>query len=491
MRLNILQGSNPSTSKILEDTRIVNFYTINRNGKLSLKAWPGLKEVGDSDIGTSAARGGLLFGTGSTEWDRYFVYVKGSTVAYHDTSDDSSTAFTPILNTLSGIVPIAVAGNHIMLVDGDAGYYFDRTATLSALTTISDADFPADPRYCTSLDGYFIVDDPANEGKFQISAFEDASAWAALDFATAQKIEDDLKWIDNDGLYLWLFGSYSTEIWQNTGNPDFPFEPINNININVGVQASASVAKIHATNSFVFLGRTSSTGGKIFLTKGFSVQPISTPDLEQEINNYDSVTDAKGQIFYWNGILFYIITFSSNKKSWVYNFTTNSWTELENLVSGSVEKYPGQIFLYANKVPYVITDTSDKVCKLDKDTYTNISDSMVRTIETPIIETEDGSSILYSAIELEFEPGVGDNTTLEPEVSLEWSDDYGNTWSNKHYKKLGSIGKYENRVIYRNLGRAIHRKFRVIVSDPVSVILKGIMLQSNLGERKLTINANP
>ena len=49
----------------------------------------------------------------------------------------------------------------------------------------------------------------------------------------------------------------------------------------------------------------------------------------------------------------------------------------------------------------------------------------------------------------------------DPQVMLRWSDDGGHTWSNEHWAKMGKIGQYFSRVLWRRLGMTMKIRDRV------------------------------
>ncbi len=60
----------------------------------------------------------------------------------------------------------------------------------------------------------------------------------------------------------------------------------------------------------------------------------------------------------------------------------------------------------------------------------------------------------------------------DPQAILEWSDDGGYTWSNAHSRPIGKRGQYRSRAIWRRLGRARDRVFRLTINArcPVFII---------------------
>ena len=71
------------------------------------------------------------------------------------------------------------------------------------------------------------------------------------------------------------------------------------------------------------------------------------------------------------------------------------------------------------------------------------------------------------------------NVIVEPQIMLRWSDDGGHTWSNEHWRSMGSVGNYGTRVIWRRLGmtdKLRDRVYEVSGTDPVKIAIMGAEL---------------
>ena len=56
---------------------------------------------------------------------------------------------------------------------------------------------------------------------------------------------------------------------------------------------------------------------------------------------------------------------------------------------------------------------------------------------------------------------------VPPQIALDWSNDAGHTWSNKYLVSVGSIGQFSLRCMWRRLGRARDRVYRITCTDVV------------------------
>jgi hypothetical protein len=66
---------------------------------------------------------------------------------------------------------------------------------------------------------------------------------------------------------------------------------------------------------------------------------------------------------------------------------------------------------------------------------------------------------------------------LNSQAQLSWSNDGGHTWSNDYQASVGAIGQYKTRLIWRRLGYARDRVFRVAFSEPTKTVLIGAVME--------------
>jgi hypothetical protein len=82
--------------------------------------------------------------------------------------------------------------------------------------------------------------------------------------------------------------------------------------------------------------------------------------------------------------------------------------------------------------------------------------------------------IFFPSVQIEFTPGVGLISGLDPKAMLDYSADGGNTWSSELWRSVGLIGEYGARAIWNRLGSDFRRMYRITVSDPVIWRVLGI-----------------
>lgn len=89
--------------------------------------------------------------------------------------------------------------------------------------------------------------------------------------------------------------------------------------------------------------------------------------------------------------------------------------------------------------------------------------------QSPHLTVED-AILFFQQFQLDLEVGLGAKSgpAVDPQVMLQWSDNGGKTWSPEHWITAGRLGRYKHRAIWRRLGRARRRTWRVVVTDAIA-----------------------
>jgi hypothetical protein len=120
---------------------------------------------------------------------------------------------------------------------------------------------------------------------------------------------------------------------------------------------------------------------------------------------------------------------------------------------------------------------SGKIYTLSMNTYTDNALNIRRIRRTQTINKEK-FNVIHHQVELDFESGVGLDVAstadgYNPQVTLKWSDDGGNTWSDGEAVSLGKYQKYSTRQRWRRLGKSRNRVYEATIETPVKVVLLG------------------
>lgn len=453
MRIPFAVQSYQHESLPLSAQRVVNCFPEHQpqeaKSPVALLFRPGLKLF--STVGTGPIRGVVEMNG--------VLYVVSANRLFKVDSGGVATSLGTVGTTTTGLVSMDENGTQLVILNDNDGYVYDRI--LNTLVKITDPDF-GKAVAVKVLDSYHIFVRP-NSGQFFISALNDPTSYAALDFATAEGDSDILVNIAVDHKQLLLFGTDTIEPWYNSGDV-FPFDRVSGAFIQSGLGAKFSIANLD--NSVYWLAKE----GVVFRLDGFTPRRVSTHAIEQAISKFPNFGDARAMAIRWKGHAFYVLTFPQ-EATFVYDAATELWHEWESfgqkgfIGSSHVEVYGRHV---------IGDEAAANIYILDDDARTDNVDPIQRLATgAPLYAT--GTIAFMPMFEAVFETGVGATVGQgsDPQAMMQYSNDGGRTWSSEIWRSMGKIGEYEKRVVWRRLGKFRERTIRWTVSDPVVVRFLG------------------
>lgn len=430
---------------------------------------------GISQVATAGGSGGYASRGGHTlNGTPYFV--QGSSL-FRLNSDHTMDDVGTISG--SGRVSMADNGTQLMiLVPGGAGYIF--TEGPDTLTTISDTDFTAsgNPLSVRFIDGYFCC--TTDLKKFTISALNDGTSWDALDFGSAESSPDGVTVPVVHKNELYIGGERTIEGFTNVANgADFPFTR-SGLFVDKGIVAPFSV--VNTPDAFFWLGAGEREGPSILAMSGGQAIKVSTQAIDQILQrlNQSEIESVYGFGYAQAG--HYFVGFTLPDTTVVYDLTTERWHErksrivqLDGVVTGAW-RVSSIVAAYGRL--YASDAMDGRIGVIDLDEYREYGANVVRTIATQPFHNN-MSGFFVAALELTVESGVGNDDAPDPVVELEVSRNGGKTYSGGLARKVGRIGEYDRRVIWRRLGRSErYDVYRFTLSDPVKPVV--IMLSADI-----------
>jgi hypothetical protein len=390
------------------------------------------------------------------------------------------------LTTYSGTVSISDNTHQVLFVDGQFGYILSMDTNI--FQQIDQNIFPNGATHCTCIDTYFLVNQP-NSINYNWSSQNDGLNWDPLDFATKEGMPDNIVAIKELNNQLWVFGSYSTEVhWDTADTTTQVWQRYEGAIIDVGCTAKYSVQRIE--NNIFWIGTDKTGNVAVWSNNGLVPIKVSTRGIEQLIlaKNGQDTSKAVGYVYAQAGHVFYIINFMSSDLTLVYDVTTQTWHTRTYLDPQGVDSKWRGFYSAFNWGKNLFGDyLTDCVYEASLEYYLNDEPDGVgfnqikRVRSTPIIQSNQ-KRIRHNSLQILFEQGVGlnDNNQLgygiSPKCMLYCSDDSGHSWSNVRISDIGAIGNYDFRTRFLQLGHSRNRIYKIIVTDPVKILLVGLVL---------------
>lgn len=468
VKIGLVGASNAQRSLPWDAQRTINLFPMLDQQGLEVSALygtPGLVNFTTCDIGPIRR----VF---NSTTGRAFV-VSG--IFLYEIFSNGTNILRGTLNTFSqnGLVTIDENPTQLAICDSDALYIFVYASNF--FSAVTDPDLPS-VGTVTFIDSYFAVN-KNNTGSFYISSPNDGTAWAALDFATAESSPDNLLRVLNAVGQLWLFGSKTTEIWTDTGAVAFPFARISGAKMETGIIAPLSA--IAVDNTVVWVGQDAYGSGIVFRANGFTPQRISNDAVEYAINQATDKANMCAFTYQQEGHAFYFLTGGGLATSWVYDFTTQLWHERAYLNSnGFLEQHLASCGMYAFGKQLVGDRVNGNIYQMTLDAYDDAGSPLLsRRVYTHIADKSD--QIRYNQLQIAMEVGVGTQAGqgYNPTLALRISTDGARTWSDSYEAFIGKVGQYEANVKWRRLGIGQIMTFEVSQSDPVKRAWIGSYLQ--------------
>ena len=450
MQLDIATGFYQSTSLPLAAQRCINWEPIiPEGGALSPNA---LRDVYGIDTRSlsGATISGISRGAQVVNGVPYFI---NETKLYSFDSAGVVTNHGSING--SGRVSLANNGRYLVIVvPGVTAYVFDNDD--SSLTEIDDVDFQiADT--VSFKDGYFIF--TASDGdQFFISNLNQPLVFSALDFGSAESRPDKIIATHVNRNELFVLGADTIELFQNVGGFDFPFQRVKGGDIQKGVHAKFSV--VDFDNSFVFLGGDVNELTAVWRVAG-GASKISTAAVDSAIQNYtkDEIANAFSFTYAYGGNYFLAITLESTRipsRTLVYDATTsalsgaNVWHERQSGIDDNRWRVSALVSAYGD---IIATDAIDgRIGTLNQATATEYGNPIMRQKTSQPFQV-DQMHLFVSELKLTMESGLGTIDGLDPQIGMEFSDDYARTWSTRYLRSYGKIGEYQKIPSWRRQGR--------------------------------------
>ncbi len=399
------------------------------------------------------------------------VYVVAGSGIYRVSDNWTGTGVGTV--TTGKRTPVSMSDNGIgmLVVDGSANGWGVLLAD-DAYHMIPDPNFRGGDRVDYS-DTYFLLNAPGTPQFYSsdslVATFD--PLWAAskaaygdlLVAAVVAKRE------------LWLIGEKTTEIWYNSGAPDFPWQTQPNVLVDHGCVAKYSPTE--ADNAVYWLSRNRQGQGIVIKGQGYEATRISTYAMETELATYSRIDDAIGMAWQVNGHIFYVLTFPHQDKTWCFDITTGLWSELVWLDANGTEHRHRANCAAAVRGIIVVGDWQNgNLYALDPAVYTDNGNPILRERVWPHL-LANGARVFYRQFLADVEGG---NASAENDlISLSWSDDRGRSFGSPVTQSIGNTGEYRTSLQWQRLGMARDRVFKLSWSLPSPTALQGAWIDSS------------
>jgi hypothetical protein len=339
----------------------------------------------------------------------------------------------------------------MMVSDGNFMYRFDGVNwfTMSVPFTY--------PTHVTYHEGYFFAVEGGTGRVFRSNQF-DGSTWEALDFFTAEDKSDNVLALASSNM-LWVIGEWTAQPYMHRSSTTAPFYPYQQGRQYYGIIGD-TVSVL--AGDVVWLART--RDGKatvVIVPKNGELQPMMDDYINTEISQLTTIDDAYSNTLTWQGQNWYILTFPTERRTFVYTGTAwIEWGDFDEQLSRMVE-HPMVDAQYFEGVNYFFDDDGI-LMELRHDVYAHGDNHRICWAESRVYE-ETGQRVFIHLWELQAATAQGGDATIQLSCSL----DGGRTWGNWHPYDMGRDAEWDTRIRWHRLGSGYKFVLRWRISDAV------------------------
>lgn len=424
---------------------------------------------------------------------------------------DPAFGLNLIGNIAPGTKPVSMEDNEttIFLVDGSPNGYTIQLATNQFAQIVDPTGTFTGSDRVDFIDTFFIFNFPGTP-QFG-STHSNSLVFDPLYFAAISDKANQLRGAAVANREIWMIGRDYSEVWYDAGNSLFPFAELPGIFIAYGTVAKYSIAVGTTKNdveAVYWLSKNKQGHGQVVRGVGYRAQVVSTQAIDALIQSYGKIDDAQGFCYQQNGHSFYVLSFPTANKTWVFDDTNNLWHERAWMdQQGNFHRIRANCHAFMYGLNVVGDYENGTLYSLDPNAFTDAGAPIYRARAWPHL-IADGNKVVYEEFALDMEVGSmaqasagaiqteadgdiqlevgGGNIATEAAVPmaaltvmLRWSDNKGASFGNPIV--LGTLvpGKSLQQLQRKRLGMARDRIFEVFWTAPVKTAINGAFIRPN------------
>jgi len=259
-----------------------------------------------------------------------------------------------------------------------------------------------------------------NSNTFQLSDLLDGTSWPGLNTSKITVFPENIVSMVVAFRELWFQGNKQSTAYEDTGNPNFPYEPVPSGFMEQGNGAQFSTVRMD--NSCFWIGQDERGQGMAWRATGYTPQRVSTHAIEFAWSQYPRIDDSLAYAYQDQGHSFWVIYFPSANKTWVFDAATSRWHERASWEANTgrfvADRSRCHAFIWGRH--FVGDWGSGTIYEMSVDFLTDVGGHPLRRIRRAPHLAEEDEFISHKSFQLAIEPGLGPEPTL-PGPSLDVS----------------------------------------------------------------------
>ena len=433
------------------------------NTKIYTNKRPGLTTLTDLSAGEGRSFNffnGKFFATvGNTTW---MVNSDGTSPVSKITWSSSTGQIGGVLCNSRNVS----IGDYLFLCSGTQAYVIKADFTATAVASALPVPHAPSP---TFIDGYVCL---AKGSDVYTCSVDDPFTWLTSDYLTAAQFPDPVVALARQNNQVVVFGESSTEFFYDAANPTgSPLARNDSAIIQTGI---AAPHVIYQNEQFcIFVGQSDSGGRAVWMLKGFQPTKVSDEYIERILDAETNMTNASGYGLRTKGHMLFMLNLPTVDRTLVYDTEEKLWHEW----STTTVAYTHHMFAYGHCADSgtgminFLGNTSGNIAKLDPDVYQDEGNPISVEIVTNKYDMDTYNRKYMNSVFV-----VGDLYSTTNAISLQWTDDDYQTWSN-----VKTIDLVDTLPAFFRLGQFRRRAFRIRHSNNMPLRLESLEVSYDKG----------
>lgn len=362
--------------------------------------------------------------------------------------------------TFTGDVYIA-ENNANQIAFSDSVNIYIWNAITNVFTTLTPTILGFIPGYLTFQNGFFISPD-LSSNQWRLSDSNNGLVWPfdaqhVGEISTKASRAAACDRFPGKGNLLVVFSGNVGEYYIDTGAALFPYQRSQSANIDYGLLNPSTLDGVE--NMVCWLGVNEQSGPVIMTSNGIESKRISTDGIDFEFAQLKFPRQCYGFMVRVDGHLCYVITFTKDNVSYLYDFNTEKFF---NLCDENMNAYIIKKMAFFKDNYYFVSIIDGNLYKFDADEFNyTYSDTVfeipwIRVCNSIRFPDQSNFTVGYAGFTVQ----QGDFTTnynatnFKPRVDMNLSKDGGENYGSNVPKLMFPQGIRQNKLLWRNLGMA-------------------------------------
>lgn len=335
------------------------------------------------------------------------------------------------------------------------------------------------------MDGFIVINQVPGSYLLWQSNELDASIWNPLFFASASGDTDSIVALIQQHREIFVIKQYSTQIFVNAGLPNFVFQNLTDVFIEIGTVAPQSVAALGETWFCLYQNRQGSA--VVLQMRGYTPTPVSTHAISHAIEQQGIAAMQAAVAFTYTQEQHAFYVLNVGNQTWVYDATESGmagfpvWHQRASFAGGVFNRHVANNHVFAFGLHLVGDYQSGNIYSLDLNTLTDNGAQRKWLRSWRALPQPSMDPVRFSELTIDMQTGIG-VVTVNPQVELRWTDDGGHNYSSLIMTAAGNPGQTALRVKFNALGSTkretgLDRIFEVSSADMFPAALIGADLR--------------